>query len=197
MTRRGFTLLELLIALVLTALAVTLAASAVRAATSVRDRVGTHRDTTEALARLQALLTDMLRHAPAADLVDEPLLRVLPGADGQPALTFVSQGVRPPFGTGAPWRVTLHTTADGLVLDAIPLGRTPDGTVLRAVVPGMRAVAIQLLEGASARDGAQWRSDWPLAASRPAAVAITLGDGSRTPLVVSLDPLQELSAGRP
>ncbi|MEI6740753.1 MAG: hypothetical protein WCK74_10650, partial [Gemmatimonadaceae bacterium] len=91
---------------------------------------------------------------------------------------------------------TLHTAADGLVLDAIPLGRTPDGTILRAVVPGIRAISIQLLEAASARDGAQWRSDWPLAASRPAAVAITLDDGSHPPLVVSLDPLQELSAGR-
>ena len=208
MSRRGFTVLELLLALVVTALAVTLAASAVRAATSVRDRVATHRERTEGIARLQALLTDMLRHAPAAERVDEPLLRVIPGADGLPSLIFVSQGVRPPYGTGAPWRVTLHTSAEGIVLEAIPLGRSPDGTILRSIVPGIRTMSVQLLEAVSGRDGARWRADWPLAASRPAAVAITLGAGATTeaslatavriaPLVVSLDPLQDQAAGRP
>lgn len=206
--RRGFTLLELLLALVLTAVAVTLAASALRAATQLRERTAQHQQQGEQRARWASLLTDMLRHAPPADAVEEPLLRVVDRADGTAALIFLSQGVRPPFGTGAPWRVTVQQRPDGVALEAIPLGRSPDGSSLRAVAPGVRAFSVQLLEPATARDPARWRRDWPLSASRPTAVALQLeetavaGASERTvrpttSLLVALDPLQDVTLGRP
>ena len=105
--RTGFTLLEVLLALLLTAVAVAIASLALRTAVTARDRVAEHRETLERESRLRAMLTDMLRHAPSAGSVDEPLLRVWRTPTGGAQLVFLSTGVRVPFGTGPTWRVTL------------------------------------------------------------------------------------------
>ncbi len=109
-TRIGFTLLELLLAMLLTAVAVTLAASTLRTASIAKERVTVHRTTLERESRLRAVLTDMLRHAPAAELVEEPLMRLDTPAPNDSRLVFLSKGVRAPFGTGPTWRVSLSAT---------------------------------------------------------------------------------------
>jgi prepilin-type N-terminal cleavage/methylation domain-containing protein len=62
--RRGFTLLELLLAIMLTAVAVAIAGSALRTATTAGERVDAHRATQEHDARLRSTLTDMLGISP-------------------------------------------------------------------------------------------------------------------------------------
>lgn len=202
--RRGFTLLELIMALVLTAIAVTMASAALRTATVARERVAAHRDTMERDVRFRAMLTDMLRHPPSAESVDEPLLSILstqnPAAKGSGRLVFLSKGVRAPYGTGTTFRVTLDVVNDGLVLEAEPIGASGDRTTLRTLLPGVSALTVRVLEarvgqttGAAASSGG-WRTDWPLAQMRPAAIALNLAATEpRPPLVVALDPLSQVA----
>lgn len=193
MRRPGFTLLELLIALVLTAVAVTIAGTALRAASTAGARVDAHRETLEQDARLRATLTDMLRHAPTAESVEEPLLQIVQDPAGRARLTFLSKGVRPPYGTGDIWRVTVFVSTAGLVMDALPIGASRDATALHSVHPGVTTLAVRVLEHVPAETGniatAGWRSDWPLNTSRPAMIAFDFGKGANPPLIVALDPL--------
>jgi prepilin-type N-terminal cleavage/methylation domain-containing protein len=192
--RAGFTLIELMIALTLTAVAATIAGTAVSAARRTEQVVQTHRTGDEADLRLRALLQDMLRHAPAAALADAPLV-TLRGADPTASLTFLSRGVTAPFGTGVIWQVTVQRDGDSLRVDAIPTRET-GATPLRMTVGGVTAFSVRALEPATALDAARWRSDWPLATARPAAIALTWErrGTTGTPLIVALDPLQ---AGAP
>jgi prepilin-type N-terminal cleavage/methylation domain-containing protein len=200
MRRSGFTLLELLIALVLTAVAVTIAGTALRTASTAGARVEEHRDTLEADARLRATLTDMLRHAPAAESVEEPLLQIGQDAAGRARLTFLSKGVRPPYGTGDIWRVTVFVSTAGLVVDALPIGASLDATALHSVHPGVTTLSVRVLEQVPAQSGsmatAGWRNDWPLNTSRPAMVAFDFGKDANPPLIVALDPLATMAVLR-
>ncbi len=202
--RAGFTLLELIVALVLTAVAVTIAGSALRTASTAGERVAQHRATLERDARLRTMLTDMLRHAPSAESVDEPLLSIVPAAGTSTRTTsqlvFLTKGVRAPFGTGSTWRVVLGVTDEGLVLEAAPIGSTRDASMLRAVQPGVTAMSVRVLEqsvpGAGGRSAA-WRSDWPLAQARPAMIALDFdGTDDLPPLILALDPLSTMAVRR-
>ncbi|MBL0171420.1 MAG: prepilin-type N-terminal cleavage/methylation domain-containing protein [Gemmatimonadaceae bacterium] len=195
--RTGFTLLEVILALMLTAVSVTIAGSALRTATVARERIAEHRDTLEREGRLRAMLTDMLRHAPSAESVDEPLLRVRRTPTGSTELVFLSQGVQAPFGTGRLWRVSLRVADAGVVLDAQPIGAAVERTSLHATVGSLHALSVRLLEHGGGIGGAQWREDWPLVQSRPASIAIGFGDErAHPPLVVALDPLATLASRR-
>jgi general secretion pathway protein J len=202
--RRGFTLLELMLALTLTAVAAGIASTTLVAARRTSDVVTDHQRHTEADARLRVLLTDMLRHAPNAAMADEPLLSVRPTlteTDAGAALTFLSRGVRAPYGTGPIWTVSLQVIGDSLVLEAMPApheNTAPAASAIRVALGGVHRLDVRLLAPATALDGARWRADWPLAASRPAAIAIQwAADSARAttlpPLVVALDPLQSES----
>lgn len=208
--RPGFTLLELAIALSLTAMAAGVAAGALwsaRRTSEVQSRFATHEATG---MRWRALLTDMLRHAPSAERVNEPLLTLRETAYG-PELRFLSQGVEEPFGTGAIWAVVVREDSLGVLLEAEPLGlqsTTMSGETraptLLARVPASGALQIELLEpdagGAGVRYGAdnsaRWRTDWPLAQMRPSAIAIRwqdrrtgdhVVDRAASPFVLHLD----------
>lgn len=207
-TPAGFTLLELLLSLTLTAVAVTVAGGALRVATSTAERIDTHRDTLESETRLRAMLTDMLRHAPEAELIAEPLFSLLQTDGHGTQLVFLSNGVVPPFGTSRTWRVTLQANdVNGAIeLHAIALGAGSVLPPLRATFPGARQMHVQVLGAlatnvgsATVRDasaGGGWRRDWPLEASRPAMVAIDFGGVSALPpLVVALDPLATAAGG--
>jgi prepilin-type N-terminal cleavage/methylation domain-containing protein len=188
--RDGFTLLELVVALSLTAVAATIAGTAVSAARRTEAVVQTHRTGEEADLRLRALLEDMLRHAPPASMTDMPLLSVT-GVGDAAVLRFVSRGVVAPFGTGTLWLVTVHRDADSLRVDAETL-RDAGEAPLHFALGGVTAFAVRALEGATTLDGARWRGDWPLARVRPAAIALswTRAGTPVAPFVVALDPLQ-------
>jgi hypothetical protein len=204
-------LLEVMVALVLTAVAVTIAGGALRAATIAGDGVARHRETLERSARLRSMLTDMLRHAPASDAVGEPLMSVSSASDGSARLVFLSRGVRAPFGSGAIWRVSLSAGDSGLVMDAVPIGASRDLSHLHSVISNVRALRVAFLErtvqmaGAQGTAAVRWREDWPLTNVRPAMIALSfLGHDvvaqgptmAEPPLVVSLDPFTPASLTR-
>lgn len=208
--RRGFTLLEVMVALTLTALAAGIAGSALSAAHSTSAAVARHRDGAEAELQLRALVSDLLRHAPPVDARDEARLTIV-AAGGSPALHFLSRGLGTSRGgspgTGATWRVTIATVGDTLVVLATPLvrGDVTDAadaadaadaeggaTPLVARLAPARNLRIEVLEPVRPGEAARWRTDWPLRQARPRAVRLTWATdtGDATPLVVALDPLQ-------
>ena len=190
---RGFTLLELMIALTLTAVALAIASSAIGAAWNARDVVASHRERLEQETRVREALADMLRHAPHAEFASEALLRIVNAQNGPVQLTFLSQGVRAPYGSGPIWRVVLTSGPDGMSLDAEPVGATRDGTQLHSRVPSLSLLRIQALESATHTESARWRDDWPLERARPAMIAIRFDDESaHPPLIVKLDPLADV-----
>lgn len=206
---RGFTLLEVVVAIALTAVAVGVAASALTTATLVKERVTEHRETLEFDVRFRSTLMDMLRHAPAADGVEEPLMRVSRTPDGSSQLVFLSTGVTPPFGNGSAWRVTVTGAASGISWTAEPLGAgrmaspsaqrsTSDGvpvlySQLRASGKTMPALHVRFLEHTGGRSAPRWRDDWPLERARPAAISLRFSDDvTARPLLVDLNPLHTL-----
>lgn len=195
--RRGFTLIEVITAIALTAIVTAIASAAIASAGDARATTLRHQVTLDAESRFRVLLTDMLRHAPAADAVDEPLLRIsavsdITGAHRGMRLVFLSQGVEQPFGTGRTWRVTLQPGADGVELIAEAIGRGEARMPLRATLPHRHALVIAVLEQASDAP-TSWRDDWPVERTRPALIRIALTDAgdsdSSTPIIVELSPL--------
>ena len=191
MTRRAFTLIEVITAITLTAIVLGIAGGALSAAGATRTTVLRHQRTLEAESRLRATLSDMLRHVPNAEAVNEPLLRIVRDVRGNAALVFLSNGVREPFGTGHAWRVTLSVAAGGLVMDAVAIGRNRSDALLHTTVPGVDTLQIDVLEEARLGEAAQWRGDWPLERTRPALIRVRFGTApdAPSPLVVALSPL--------
>ena len=188
--RQGFTLMEIMIALTVTALVATLAAAALHAGMDVRERVQEHRVTVDAEARAASWLGVMLRHPPAASAVDEAMFTVTRASDGNASATFLSQGVETPAGTGTIWRVSLFVHADGLHVRAVPTGSARARVPLESVLPQVTQLDVEALQTAGGSDGAgasTWRADWPVLRSMPTAVRITMGD--RMPVVFRVSPL--------
>lgn len=190
-SRHGFTLLEVIVAITVTGLALTTAGMALSAARNTASRIQLHEARTEAESRVRALLTDMLRHAPMAELVDEPLL-VVDRAGATPVLRFLSTGVREPYGTGAVWRVEVAVRDSALVVRATPIGRDRTAASLTAALFPVGTFDVRVMEHVTGLDSPTWRADWPIARDRPRAVELTWQQPSRdiaVPLRVVLAPL--------
>lgn len=197
-SRGGFTLLEVLLALTLTAVAATVAGAALQTARQAASRVSAFRETTEPAQQLHDALQDLLRHAPPAERVDEALFALRNGPTSD-TLVFLSRGVQQPFGTGATWRVHLYGDSTGLHLRAEQLTSSATASTaaytaeapLEWLVPNATdfAVTVASFEGA----GLTWRRDWPLARARPAAVRVSWRSarGQTVEQLVSLLPLAE------
>jgi len=205
--RGGFTLIEVIIAITLTAMVLGIATAALSAATMARTTVLAHQSAGETESRLRVLLTDMLQHAPPTDAVSEPLLTITRDANGT-SLVFLSTGVLEPFGTGPVWRVRVALGDSGLVLDAASISDGA-GRAIHATAPSVRAFDVRALESARAGEAARWRHDWPVENARPQLIALDFSDGAgdrpessaarvaphamrNIPLVVTLSPLDGL-----
>jgi len=189
-TRSGFTLVELMVALTLTAVAAGVAGSTMMAARRTGERVEAHTQDNEADIRLRAVLTDMLRHAPPGEAASEPLLQLRREADGV-VLEFLTTGVQAPLGTGPMWRATLWTDSTGLRLHAVPLRDASTTAEITLTVPQASALEVEVLELFREGDPAAWRADWPVFQTRPSAVRLSWRHNGETrePLVVALHPL--------
>jgi prepilin-type N-terminal cleavage/methylation domain-containing protein len=194
--RRGFTLVEVVAALTLTAIVITIAAGALASASDAHATIGRHRRTLEAESRWRSAVTDMLRHPPRADAVDEPLVR-LSRAPAGAVLTFLSVGVVQPFGTGRIWRVTIAADSAGLQLDAEPIGTGEPAARLHTTLSHIGGFDVAVLERTEAP--ASWRGDWPIERNRPALLRLSFrgkGEAADPPLLlVKLAPLDGVAAG--
>ncbi|UCF41690.1 MAG: type II secretion system protein [Gemmatimonadota bacterium] len=137
MTRSsGFTLLELLVAIVVTGVVALLVYGIVGVALDTEARVTAQRDVLQREIAFKAVLAEALRTVRQADLA-QPETFLLEDGDviaGPPRdrLSFVTAGGTPPLTADADWNVTVEATDQGLTLAAYPQGlAAPQVTVLR------------------------------------------------------------------
>jgi prepilin-type N-terminal cleavage/methylation domain-containing protein len=167
--KRGLTLIEVLVALVIAGIIALVARSALVAGMDTQDRLTAHTTRTEGDARFRALIVQALRHiadAPAVGMQAFALRdTVVEGGAASHIAEFYSRGLAHPAGTGAVTRVRLAPSAEGLTIVAIG----PDGaTLLSGVAPGIGGMRMRLRRVGTG----DWVDAWPRSLVTPAAVAI-------------------------
>ncbi|AHG91946.1 hypothetical protein J421_4409 [Gemmatirosa kalamazoonensis] len=164
--RGGFTLLELLVALVVTGVVASVALGAARAGLDVRERLERERVEEGSALAVRELLHDALRHVEPSGGADTTLTLGI----GGDVLRVVTRGVRPPLGTGARWAVSLAEESGALVLRAAPMDG--GGVPLLLVAPTVARAEVRVLEHA----GGEWLATWDATGGPPAAVAVRFLD---------------------
>lgn len=149
MTRRdGFTLLELLVAIVVTGVVALLVYGIVGVALDTEARVTARRDVLQREIAFTAVLAQALRTVRQADLAQPETFMLEDGAvvAGPPRdrLSFITAGGTPPLTADADWHVTVEATEEGLTLAAYPQGlAAPQLTVLR--LPGVTGLDAEIV----------------------------------------------------
>jgi prepilin-type N-terminal cleavage/methylation domain-containing protein len=136
----GFTVIELLVAIVVTGVVALLVYGIVGVALDTEARITGRRDVLQREIAFRAVLAEALRTVRQSDLAQPEtfLLEESEGMAGLPRdrLSFVTAGGTPPLTADADWHVAVEATDDGLTLTAYPEGlATPPLTVLR--LPGV------------------------------------------------------------
>ena len=180
--KRGFTLIELMVALVLTGIVSLIAYGSVQAAIDSAERLTRQRETVESEAMVRTLLSDALRH-PADSPDGKPAFAMLTTAGNRGSeIQFVSRGVGGSLGVGPLWRVAVRSTTGGLELDAISLERSPAS--IRGRIPNVASIIVRVLRSV---DDRAWQDHWESPQQFPSAVEISFRDSfGRTgaPLIV-------------
>jgi prepilin-type N-terminal cleavage/methylation domain-containing protein len=165
--RSGFTLIEVMIALLIGSVVVLLAYATLRTGLDVQDRVAAAHESDETMTTMRAMLTDAVRHARTADGRDALGMHTTVDGSGRvTALGFASRGITAPQGGADAWQVSLNSDTAGLTFAAAPIdaGRTP----LRMTLRSVRGIGVRFL----ARDDAEWRDGWNDPSRLPAAIEI-------------------------
>jgi prepilin-type N-terminal cleavage/methylation domain-containing protein len=179
--RSGFTLLEIMVAIVLTSLIALLAFSAAGVAIDARARLTARLDQVQSARAVRTLLTDALRNARIPTRPGDPGFDLQNGR-----LSFVSAGGAAPLDPDYDWRITLTPDARGLSFVATALGHTTPAQVAFRV-PDVTRWDVQVLEP----DGSQWQSNWSDNRVMPRAVSIAFWHNSVTavmPIRIVLSP---------
>lgn len=177
MSRRGVTLVELMVALVITGLVVSIAGAALGGGIASSDRLADVRAHAESMSATRAMLGRALRHALPGARGGDPTFTVArhgtTSGGSSDSLVFLTRGVVEPLGTSAAWRVALWVSTDTLHLAATPT----DGTRRRvdASVPGIHALAVRTL-GRGTR--ATWEAGWGDPTIAPTAIEVTYIDAA-------------------
>jgi prepilin-type N-terminal cleavage/methylation domain-containing protein len=165
--RRGFTLIEIMVALVVTGLVVSVAYATLQAGFDTSERLTNAQagDERETVAR--AMLTNALRHAVPGTIGGAPVfvLRDEPQGDG---LRFLTRGVAEPLGASDVWEVSLLPGPQGTQFDAHQVENPSRSftTLLRRV----NSLSIRV-RGRDFRDG--WLETWNAPDRSPAVVSIS------------------------
>jgi prepilin-type N-terminal cleavage/methylation domain-containing protein len=174
--RAAFTLIEVMVALVVTGLVVSIAYASVQAGFETSDRLAAAQSGTERELIARAMLSRAIRHAVPGALGGQPvfLLRNQPLGD---ELAFRTRGVAEPNGASEVWEVGLISDAEGLRVT----GHAADdpSQSFSALLPRIQRVDVRV-RGRDFRDG--WFEDWPFVDRSPVAVTIAFLDASGRPL---------------
>ena len=160
----GFTLLEVLLAIVLTSILVLASYGAARVSYDAKVRVGAAVRDAQAARAGTVMIEDLLRNLRAPQ---QPTDSGFSLDDGR--LAFVAGGTGPPLEPGYDWRIHLGPDSGGLRLDAVPIGRARARPVALRI-PGVTRWDVQVLSP----NGADWIPKWTSARTTPRAIAITL-----------------------
>jgi len=185
--RAAFTMVEVLIALVVTGMMAGLAYAASAAGLATQDQLDRYQDGAGSEAVVRALLADAVRHQVTGVRggSDVFVLSDRVAADGAPAdsMHLTTRGMQAPLGASDAWAVDAWRRGDTLHLEAHPLaeGARATGTTVapapvRARLAGVRGFDVQLLGRGPV---AAWRPDWPDGDVAPDAVVVTLAHAGR------------------
>jgi prepilin-type N-terminal cleavage/methylation domain-containing protein len=187
--RSGFTLVEILVSLVLTAVLSLLVYGAVQVARDTQAQIAGERQALQSALAMRLLLEAALMGAQTTLLAPDTAFVLESGvsSQGRPRdrLTFSTSSDLPPLTPGTDWIVTLAPTAAGLDLMGTPRGvRTPSRLLAR--LPGVNGLAVRVRH--TEIDGG-WSQEWNLPSVLPEAVELTYWTDSGPvglPLVVTL-----------
>ncbi len=160
----GFTLLEILVAVLLTSLVVLIAYEALRVSVGARDRFHVAMLTEQRARITRELLIDALRNTRTPQRIGDTTFTL-----DRNRLTFVAAGGGPPLDPDCDWRVTIAPDSGGLLFVATPVGRAPIAEVVFRL-PGVTRWDVRVLPAT----GAEWLDTWPATMVTPRAIAITL-----------------------
>ena len=187
-TRRGFTLLEVMVAVVVTGVVALVVYGAAGAAIDTQARLDVERSRLQQSRALRAALGDALRNLAAPTRYGDTVLAVEVATDrrGRPSdrLSFITGGGTPPLLAGTDWRVTLSAENGGLVLVATPMG-TADPLPVVARVPGAGGLRVRVARAGLSR----WTEGSIALLDLPRGVELTWSSdssGTEPPLVVQV-----------
>ncbi|MEO8575754.1 MAG: prepilin-type N-terminal cleavage/methylation domain-containing protein [Gemmatimonadales bacterium] len=166
--RRAFTLIEVMIAIVLTALIALLAYGSAQAGFDTADRLDDYHSGAESQALMRGLITDGLRHLSDAPSGGPATFRSARTATGS-ELSFVSRGISSPLGAGSLWFVKISSSSMGIELRADPLEDSIAAPIY-AVVKGVRLIDVKSLRP---DDSGEWVHEWESPRQVPEAVEIS------------------------
>ncbi|MBA2688468.1 MAG: prepilin-type N-terminal cleavage/methylation domain-containing protein [Gemmatimonadaceae bacterium] len=184
--RTGFTLLELLLAILVTGIVALVAYAAITAGLDTLDRVDAHRRETQSRALLRPLVSDALRHIAEAGADGAAVFEITPseGTVRGETLAFLTRGVESPLGSSGLWKLNISTSASGLNVQADPLEDTSHPSIT-TVVPGVHEMRVRVLQ---TRQDRVWVTNWNSPRQHPYAIKIELVDSAGrvidAPLVV-------------
>jgi prepilin-type N-terminal cleavage/methylation domain-containing protein len=187
--RSGFTLIEVMVSIVLTAVVSLLVYGVVQAARDTQERIAEERHTLLSALAMRLVLQGALVGAQTTLLAVDTMLilenRVSARGTPRDRLSFVTSGDVPPLTPDADWMVTLEPTPRGLTLTGGPRGiRAP--TRILARLPGVTGLAVRVRHPDI---GEGWSQDWSQPGVLPEAVELTYWTDSGpvgVPLTVSL-----------
>jgi prepilin-type N-terminal cleavage/methylation domain-containing protein len=165
--RRGFTLVEVLIALLISSVVVVLAYATLSAGLDTQDRVADARDADAESAAMRAMIGDALRHAVPGDASDP--LGMHSNAAGS-SLHFVTRGIDAPMGGSGRWQVSISIDTAGVSMRAE--SRDGQRTPLTLTARRGRDLAVRFLPAVSM----DWRDQWEDPSRLPEAVELRFLD---------------------
>ncbi len=177
MMKRGFTLVEVIVARMLTGVVALLAYGSMQAGFDSSDRISTYRSRAEAEALMRSILIDALRHpaeAPSGGPQSLQVSTVTVDGTTSNVLSFVTRGVIAPLGASSPWIMTVGPSPSGLSLSAKSL-EDPSQPAINAVLGSVRRLRVRVLRST---EGAVWEGGWSSQREIPAAIEIAFVDSA-------------------
>ena len=169
---RGFTLLELVVAITLTGVIALLVYGAANVALDTQERMREREREVSARWAWNAVLEDALRNLYSPVAYGAPTLVLESGRDvtgrASDRLRFITAGGQSPLNGDSDWEVQLAVGDAGVLLTARPLG--VEGPERRLVgLPGVTGLTIRVSGGS---EDAGWRETWQHRSMLPRAIEI-------------------------
>ena len=181
--RRGFSLIELIVALTLSGIVALLAYGSIQAGLENVGRLDNYRRNSESVTLMRSLLESALRHPSDPPAGGGSAFEISSNSRGT-ILGFVSRGITGPPGAGELWRVAIQPSPHGLEFSARSLenGMAP----IVGSAPALKSFSVRVLRFT---DDVAWQDHWESTGQFPAAVEISFRDSTGAvtgpPLLVS------------
>lgn len=179
----GFTLLEVMVALVLTGLVVVVAYAAAQAGMDARTRLTARLQAVRSARGAREILRDALRNARAPEAPGDPRGGFVLSNN---TLSFVAAGGASPLDPDYDWRFTIGPDHGQVRVQAVAIGHAAPAQ-LSFGIPGVTQWRVWML----APDGRTWQSEWADSSAMPRAIVVAFWNQGRLvdwPLHLALWP---------